>query len=163
MLISIISIVLLAGLAIGSLFWHITKNKQEKSRRRFLATAYEQLLREHRLNASAYEIITQGFIALDEHQKKLVVMAWHDGKIQQHCICLRNISESRVEEEKESNGNIKKITLQLHHCSGDIIYEAPFFDISHDRIVELPAMAKKAMRWKYRCDIHRCSSHRFSS
>lgn len=155
MLISVIGILVFSGLCIGLLFWKIKKWKKSESWQRKLATAYEQLLNRHGLCANTYEIITRGFIALDKHQKKLVIVTDTHNKLEQSYICLRNICETRVVEDRDGNGNIKKISLQLQHCSTDTIYEASFFDITYDSIVELPAMAKKALHWKYRCDLYR--------
>jgi hypothetical protein len=133
----------------------LIKERQRKKKQITLATAYERLLLQNKLIPWRYEIMSDSVIALDRKNKKLVVVDSRKATMRQYCIPLRTIGETRIVKERNTNGDIQKIELQLMQKRGGMVYSICFFDAAHDRVTELPHLAKQAIVWHTHVNLHK--------
>ena len=120
-----------------------------------LAAAYERMLVQQRLCVDRYAIIGNSVIALDCKNKRLAVVDQRYDETRQQCIRLRNVGDTKVVEQRDANRNICRIDVQLRIEGTNVVHSICFFDAVHDKIIELPHMAKQANYWKHQVDLHK--------
>ena len=151
--------VLLGLLLVGPVAYygirHLRNERQRKNRQVALANAYQNLVVQYRLLVDHYEIIGNRVLAFDRKNKTLLAIDHSRDLKQETCIPLLSIAETRIVEERNREGHVEQIFLQLKHRWSDLLYRICFFDHSCDDNVELPASARRASVWKNKIDNHK--------
>lgn len=154
-MIPILLTVLFCGGMAGCSIRHLVVAKRRKKRHEALACAYQRLVLQHRVAVDHYEISGNRVFAFDRKNKKFLIVDHNGPKGQELCIPLLLVADTRVLEEKNENGFIEKILLQLKHKWSDVIYQVCFFDQACDDRIDLPGAARRAVIWKNRIDMHK--------
>lgn len=151
-----IVIVALCLLAVMVLFIvkRIKKEQRSKKRKSALAIAYNRLVLQHKLSIEYHEQIGSSIIAIDHRNKKLLVIAHNEGSKQEACVSLPSVSFVAIDKEKNTEGGIQKVVLQLKQKSNDALIQFCFFDAGIDAEKHLPARIRKALYWEYRLDAY---------
>lgn len=147
--------VLLGGGMVYCILRYKNFESREKKQKIDLANAYQQLLLRHQIAVYHYENLGNRVFALDRKNKKLVVVDHNGSAKQELCVSLLSVSETKVVEEKNKDGFVRRIFLQLRHKRSDACYNLCFFDQSVDGVVDLPFLARCAAMWKNRIDLHK--------
>ncbi|MBB1284361.1 hypothetical protein HRH25_08260 [Flavisolibacter sp. BT320] len=127
--------------------------RQRKQKRQLnLTGAYKRLLARKGLSVSHAETIGNRRIALDNKSGKLVFLDHSCRVHKSHVIPLRSITATRVKKEKNKDGHIERVVLEVESAKRKTDSTLCFFDHAHDALSELTLLAKKAQHWKNRID-----------
>jgi hypothetical protein len=150
----ILSVLLLGGIVYYGIR-HMTFERGQKKKQEELADAYRCLLLRHRVAVAHDEFIGNRVLAFDRKNKKLIVVDHNEAAKQELCISLLSVSETKIVEEKNKDGFVERIFLQIKHKRSDARYRICFFDQLYDGIADLPGSARRAVMWKHRLDVHK--------
>lgn len=134
---------------------HLAKDIRQKRRRLKLADTYHRFVLQNRFIVDHSEVIGNRLMALDRKNKKLIVIDYNGKESKELCIPLLSVSATRIVEEKNEQGLIERIMLELKLKISHVVYSICFFDHAHDPIGGLRHMARKAQHWKNRVDVNK--------
>lgn len=134
----------------------LRKEKIKKKKQLDCEYAYKRLVKQAKLSIRHLEKLDGKIIGLDTRNKKLLIIDHNKENKQEQCISLSGIETCKIVEEKyEAETLIRKIFLEFKHkWTGEIIRFC-FYDNSHDLIINLPSLVRKARSWKNRIDLHK--------
>lgn len=133
----------------------LSTEKSGKEKKLKAVQAFNRLVLQNRLSIDRCEMIGDRILALDERNKTLLFVDYN-GKINHtYVIPLRLVVKASVREEKNVNGNIEKIVLELKGEEDTLVYRLNFFDHACDAVPDLLPLSRKALHWKSRIDMHR--------
>src|SRR5690606_15120395 len=127
----------------------------QKKKQLALANAYHNLIIQHRAIVEHSEIIGDMVVALDRRNKKLLVIDYAGKKQVENCITLLCIGDTRIVEEKNSEGNTSRVLLELRRKRTGEAWFICVFDEKLDTIHDLSLRMKKVSYWKTRVDMAR--------
>lgn len=144
-------ILILSALGIRS----VIKERRHKKRQLAIANTYDRFVRESKLAIEHAEFLSYRYIGLDKRNRKLLLIDHCGREKQELCIPLLEIGESKIIHVKDTTHGIKTILLELRNRCSNKPVQFCFFDKEHDPIIELPTLARKAINWKTKVDIHK--------
>lgn len=134
----------------------IIREKRKKKKQIALGLAYDRLMREAKLSIENIEQLNGKVIGLDRKNKKLLLIDHNTTEKQEQCVPLFEIASCSIHKVKDDvERSIRKIYLELKHKRTNKISRFCFYDETCDRITELPSLARRAMFWKNRIDLHK--------
>lgn len=146
----LVIVTIAAGVLLSFGIRYMMMKKRQMQKQRELVEAYNQVKAQNKVVVSHMEIVGNRIIALDRKGKRLVYVE-HSGRQRDAVfIALDAFSTIRIVEEKNKQGCIERIVLELKQKSSDQLYRICFFDHAHDAITELTLLARKARHWKNR-------------
>lgn len=149
----VISIIIIAFAAIG--VKALIKEKKHKRKQLRMAEVYERFVREFKLAVDYSEFLSARYIGLDRKNRKLVLIDHSGEEKQEQCICLHEVSESKIIHAKDEDQTIKTVLLELRNKRTNKPVRFCFYNREHDSAVELPSLSRKAIHWKTKVDIHK--------
>ena len=149
-------ILILVGVAItaasaGAFF----KGKRHKQKQLRIANSYKRFITQFKLAIDYSEFLNYRFIGLDRKNRELILIDHCGNKIQEECISLYEIGESKIIQAKDESLNTKSIILELKNRLNDHCVQFCFYDSDHDLKVEMPSLFRKAIQWKSKVDLHK--------
>lgn len=133
------------------------REKKHKRKQLRVADACDRLIRQFKLAIEYSEFLCCRYIGLDRKNKKLILIDHCGGEIQEHCVSLNEIGESRIIFRRDELHNTKMILLELWSKRNDKRIHFCFYNRDFDPVVELPFLSRKAVHWKTKVDIHKHS------
>ena len=133
----------------------IIKERRKKRKQLAIANTCNRFARESKLAIAYSELLNYRYIGLDKKNKKLLLIDHCNSEKQELCISLQEIEESKIIHVKDEEHGIKAILLELKNRRNDKPVQFCFFDKEHDPVIGLSILARKAMSWKTRVDIHK--------
>lgn len=131
-----------------------SKNRRQKQKQLRMAQAYERLVKQWKLAVDYSEFLPMRYIGLDRKNRKLVLIDHTNKSVQEQCICLSTVLETRIIHTEDGSQGTGNIWLELYTRNNDKPLRFCFFVKEHDPIVEMPAISRKAHNWKTRLDMH---------
>jgi hypothetical protein len=133
----------------------IIKERKHRKRQLAIANTYDRLVKESKLAIEHAEFLSYRYIGLDKRNRKLLLIDHCNREKQELCIPLVEIGESKIIHVKDATQGIKTILLELRNRRSNKPVQFCFFDKDHDPVIELPTLARKAINWKTKVDIHK--------
>jgi hypothetical protein len=112
-------------------------------------------MRTSRLAIEDADFFNYRYIGLDRRNKKLLLIDHCNREKQELCVPLPEIGESKIIYVKEDDHGIDHILLELRNKRTGQRVQFCFFDKEKDPLIELSMLARKAVNWKTRIDIHK--------
>jgi len=133
----------------------IIKERRHKKRQLAIASTYDRLVRESKLTIEHAEFLSYRFIGLDKRNRKLLLIDHCNREKQELCISLLEVGESKIIHVKDTAHGVKTILLELRNKRSNKPVQFCFFDKEYDSMIEFPTLARKAINWKTKVDIHK--------
>lgn len=134
----------------------LLRERQRKKQQRELATAYDRLVKKHKLFVEHTDLLSDKIIGIDKRKKMLLLIDHSAGTKQEFCIPLQDIAATKIVEKKgEQKEGIKAVLLELKHTRNNIRTRFCFFDEKQNDLSELKSLSRRAIHWKNRVDLHK--------
>jgi hypothetical protein len=133
----------------------LVQNSRKKRKQMAVASTCDRFMRMSRLAIEDADFFNYRYIGLDRRNKKLLLIDHCNREKQELCIPLPEIGESKIIYVKEDEQGINHILLELRNKRTDQRVQFCFFNKEKDPLTELSMLARKAVNWKTRIDIHK--------
>lgn len=132
----------------------VQKNRRKKALKNFdLLRSYNRLVFIHRASPDYSEQAGNRIIAIDKARHLLIFVAQHT-RPEERCIFLQEISSVNILIDEHFDGSICCVFLRLENKRTRQYYLINFFHESFDKVNDMQALMRKALRWKHRIHQH---------